>query len=272
MVVNVIKATGEKEPFSEDKLKISIQRAGISKDLESQVIEHVRSKLYENIQTSEIYRHIMEFLEKAPLYEKAKYSLKQAIMDLGPTGYPFEDFVAEILKKEGFTTKTRSLLSGACVNHEIDVIAQKQNERVMVEAKFHNEAGTRTEVHVALYTKARFDDVKNKYNLSQAWIVTNTKVTSDALAYALCANVKIISWSYPEKEGLRDLIEKFNLHPMTVLTTLSNNQKQQLLENHVVLCREILEQPSALNLIDIPEDRKKEVLEEIKAVCGSKFQ
>jgi len=271
-MVSVIKATGEKEEFSEDKVKISIQRAGIPKDLEAQVIEHVKSKLYENIPTSEIYRHIMEFLEKTPSYEKAKYSLKQAIMDLGPTGYPFEDYVAEILKKEGFTTKTRSLLSGACVNHEIDVVAQKQNERVMVEAKFHNEPGIRTEVHVALYTKARFDDIKDKYNLSQAWIVTNTKVTSDALAYALCANVKIISWSYPEKEGLRDLIEKFNLHPMTVLTTLSDNQKQQLLENHIVLCREILEQPSVLSLIDIPENKKKEVLEEIKAVCRSKFQ
>ncbi len=271
-MVNVIKATGEKEPFSEDKVKISIQRAGIPKALQPQVVEHVKSKLYENIPTSEVYRHIMEFLEKTPSYERAKYSLKQAIMALGPTGYPFEDFVAEILKVDGYTTKTRSLLSGMCVVHEIDVIAQKQNERVMIEAKFHNASGTRTDVHVALYTKARFDDIKEKYNLSQAWIVTNTKVTSDALAYALCENVKIISWSYPEKEGLRDLIEKFHLHPMTVLTTLSENQKQQLLENHIVLCKEIIEQPSVLDLIGIPEDKKKEVLEEAKAVCRSKFQ
>ena len=192
-------------------------------------------------------------------------------MDLGPTGYPFEDFVAEILKEDGYTTKTRSLLSGKCVTHEIDVVAQKQNERVMIEAKFHNAPGTRTDVHVALYTKARFDDLKDKYNLLQAWIVTNTKVTSDALAFALCENLKIIGWSYPEKEGLRDLVEKFNLHPMTVLTTLSQSQKQQLLENHIVLCKEIIQQPSVLDLIDIPEDKKKNVLEEIKAVCNLKI-
>jgi Holliday junction resolvase-like predicted endonuclease len=271
-MVNVIKATGEREQFSEDKVKTSIQRAGIPKDLQPQVVEHVKGKLYENIPTSEIYHHITEFLEKTPTYEIAKYSLKQAIMGLGPTGYPFEDFVAEILKMEGFTTKTRSLLSGKCVNHEIDVLAQKENERIMVEAKFHNEPGIRTDVHVALYTKARFDDIKDKYNLSQAWIVTNTKVTSDALAYALCENVRIISWSYPEKGGLRELIEKYNLHPMTVLTTLSSNQKQQLLENHIVLCKEIMEQPSVLDLIGIPENNKKAVLTEIKAVCRSKFQ
>jgi len=270
-MVNVIKATGDKEPFSEDKVKISIQRAGIPDELETQVVEHVKSKLYENIPTSEIYHHITEFLGKSSSYSKAKYSLKQAIMDLGPTGYPFEDFVSEILKEDSYTTKTRSLLSGKCITHEIDVIAQKQNKRIMIEAKFHNEPGIRTDVHVALYTKARFDDLKDKYNFSEAWIVTNTKVTSDALAYALCENLKIISWSYPERDSLRDLIEKFNLHPMTVLTTLSENQKQQLLEKHVVLCKKIMEQPSILDLIDIPQEKKKEVLEEIKAICNSKI-
>src|ERR1035437_1756824 len=125
-MVNVIKATGEKEPFSEDKVKISIQRAGIPKELQAQVVLHVKSKLYENIPTSEIYHHITEFLGKSAPYGKAKYSLKQAIMDLGPTGYPFEDYISEILKQDGYTTKTRSLLSGKCVIHEIDVIAKKE--------------------------------------------------------------------------------------------------------------------------------------------------
>jgi hypothetical protein len=271
MVFYVIKATGEREPFSEEKVKNSIQRAGIPEELKTQVIEHVKSKLYENIPTSEIYHHITEFLDKSSSYGKAKYSLKQAIMDLGPTGYPFEDFVSEILTADGYTTKTRSLLSGKCVIHEIDVIAQKQSEKIMVEAKFHNEAGIRTDVHVALYTKARFDDLKDKYNFSEGWIVTNTKVTSDALAYALCENLKIISWSYPEKNSLRSLIERLNLHPTTVLTTLSQSQKQQLLENHIVLCKTIMEQPSVLDLINIPQDKKNEVLKEIKAVCNSKL-
>ena len=266
MLINVVKATGEKEPFSEDKLKVSIQRAGIPKSLQAQVITHVKEKLYENIPTSEVYHHITEFLEQTSSPNRAKYSLKQAIMDLGPTGYPFEDFVAEILKKEGYTTQLRSVLSGRCVSHEIDVIAQKENKRVMIEAKFHNASGTRTDVHVALYTKARFDDIKEKYGLTEGWIVTNTKVTSDALAYALCENVKIISWSYPENESLRDLVEKYRLHPITVLTSLSQSQKQQLLENHTVLCKEITQNPTILDLLGIPQDKKKEVLTEIKLI------
>lgn len=266
MLINVIKATGEKEPFSEDKLKISIQRAGVPKELQSQAIAHVKEKLYENIPTSEVYHHITEFLGKSSTPSSARYSLKQAIMDLGPTGYPFEDFVAEILKKEGYATQLRSILSGKCVSHEIDVIAQRENKRVMIEAKFHNASGTRTDVHVALYTKARFDDIKDKYGLAESWIITNTKVTSDALAYALCENVKIISWSYPENESLRDLVEKHKLHPITVLATLSQNQKQQLMENHTVLCKEISDNPTLLDLLGIAQDKKKEVLAEIKLI------
>ena len=50
-------------------------------------------------------------------------------MDLGPTGYPFEDYVAEILKTEGYQTQVRQVLEGNCVSHEIDVIAQKKTKR-----------------------------------------------------------------------------------------------------------------------------------------------
>jgi len=112
-------------------------------------------------------------------------------MELGPTGYPFEDFVTEILKAKGYVTQTRSILLGKCVSHEIDVIAQKNAEKIMVEAKYHNAPGIHTDVHVSLYTKARFDDLKEKYQFSQPWLFTNTKITPDALAYALCVNMAL---------------------------------------------------------------------------------
>ena len=265
MVVNVLKATGEVEPFSEDKLKISIQRAGIAKNLQQETLEHVKGKLYQNIPTSEIYHHITEYLDKSSEAKAAKYSLKQAIMDLGPTGYPFEDFISQILKADGWTTQVRSILTGKCVTHEIDVIAQKNGKRVMIEAKFHNQPGTRTDVHVPLYTKSRFEDIKEKYNLDEAWIVTNTKVTADSLAYSLCVDMKIISWSYPEGGSLRELIDKYNLHPITILTTLSQSQKQQLLENHIVLAKEISEANLAL-LSELTPQKRKEVLNQIKSL------
>lgn len=268
-MVNVIKSTGEKEQFSEEKLRASIIRAGIPKTIEDQVINHIQAKLYENIPTSEIYNHIKEFLgSSSHPYSAAKYGLKQGVMELGPTGYPFEDFVAKVLDKEGYQTELRSILQGKCVSHEIDIIAKKENKKYMIEAKFHNGLGTRSNVHVSLYTKARFDDISAKYNFDQAWLITNTKVTSDALAYALCVNMKVISWNYPEKESLRDLIEKSKLHPITVLTTLSQNEKQKLLDSHIVLSKDICQNPSVLSDLRLPKDKLEKVVVESNFVCS----
>lgn len=267
-MVNVLKATGEKEEFSESKVRESIKRAGIPKDLEETVVSHVRGKLYENIPTSEIYHHIVEFLGKSPHpFTSSKYSLKQSIMHLGPSGYPFEDFIAEILKTEGYTTKTRQTLAGNCIQHEIDVIAEKDGKRIAVEAKFHNLPGIKTNVHVSLYTKARFDDIKEINHLDEGWIVTNTKVTDDAVTYAQCNRLKIISWSYPQDQSLRDLIEKSKLAPLTILSTLPQQELQQLLEQRVVLCKDLAKNPALINSLNISQQKKTEIRQEVEFVC-----
>jgi hypothetical protein len=267
-MVNVLKANGIKEPFSEEKLRYSIGRAGIPPKLQDQVLSHVKSKLYENIPSQEVYHHINEFLQNEPHPNVIRYKLKQALMELGPTGYPFEDFVTEILKSEGYSTQTRSILMGKCVSHEIDVIAQKDNEKLMVEAKYHNAPGIHTEVHVSLYTKARFDDLKEKHQLSKPWLFTNTKITPDALAYALCVNMGVVSWSYPERESLRDLIERHRLYPITLLSSLSEPQKQILLDNHLVLVSEILQNENCLDLLGLQNDKKGVITKEAKLISG----
>lgn len=265
MMVNVLKSTGVIEPFSQEKVLSSIRHARVPKELEEKIIAHVESKLYDNIKTSEIYHHILEFLgTSSSPFSKARYGLKQAIMDLGPTGYPFEDYVSDILKLEGYQTTVRQILNGKCVTHEIDIVATKDNIKSMIECKFHNNLGNHTHIHVSLYTKARFDDLKDIHKFNDGWLVTNTKITPDALNYAMCSNMKVISWNYPPNEGLRDLIEKSKLHPITVLTTLSQNQKQILLNKHIVLCKNI---PANINLLGLPEDKKQSVLQEAKFVC-----
>ena len=196
-MVTVLKASGEKEPFSEEKVLNSIERAGIPYDIQEQVLTHVKSKLYENITTGEIYDHIIEFLDASPSpFLATKYNLKKGIMELGPTGYPFEDYISEILKTQGYETKVRQILAGKCVTHEIDVIAEKGGKRIIVEAKFHNGAGIKSDVHVALYTKARFDDLRYQHHFDHALITTNTKVSSDALKYSLCCGITVINCDY----------------------------------------------------------------------------
>ncbi|HUD04669.1 MAG TPA: ATP cone domain-containing protein [Patescibacteria group bacterium] len=267
-MVSILKANGNKEPFSEEKLLDSITRAGIPPELQSKVLSHVQSKLYENIPSQEVYRHVTEFLQHEPHPGVVKYKLKQALMELGPTGYPFEDFVTEILKSIGYSTQTRQVLMGKCVSHEIDVVAQKDNEKLMVEAKYHNTPGIHTDVHVSLYTKARFDDLKEKYQLDRPWLFTNTKITPDALAYALCVGMGVTSWSYPQNESLRNLIERNKLYPITLLSTLSESQKQILLDNHVVLIKQIANSSNCLDLLGIQIEKKEQIIKEARSISG----
>lgn len=263
----IIKANGEKEVFSEEKLRISIHRAGVPDDLQDKVVEKITEKLYQNITTSEIYQYIIDFLDQTNHPAKTKYSLKRAIMELGPSGYPFEDFVAKVLNAHGFATNVRVIAQGNCISHEIDVVAQKDEKRIMIEAKFHNLVGTKTKVHVALYTKARFEDVKEKNNFHEAWLITNTKTTTDVITFLRCNNMKIISWGYPEGESLRDLIEKAGLTPITAVSELSRAQKQQLLVHHVVLCKDVCQNPSYLDILGLDPEKKEKVLREMEYAC-----
>lgn len=274
-MLNVLKADNTREPFSKKKLIESIQRAGIATSFYNKVIAHVERKVYDGISTKEIYHHITEFLEKsAQPYSRTRYSLKQAIMDLGPTGYPFEDYIAKILELEGFTIKIRQIVQGACIQHEIDIIASKHTinytniMKIMVEVKFHNRTGIKTNVHVPMYTKSRFEDIKNKYNLTQAMLVTNTKTTIDAIAYAKCVGMEIISWSYPDKKNLRDLVEKYQLFPITALASMPMLLKQKLLEQGIVLCTDICANQSLLDLFGLDRKSKDLILAESSFVCS----
>ncbi len=268
-MVSIIKATGEKEEFSENKLRQSILRAGVAKETVDEAISHIKDKLYENIPTSEIYKHIIEFLDtpKTP-FAKARYSLKKALMDLGPTGYPFEDYLAKLLSQEGYTTTVRNIVLGKCVSHEIDIIATKGNEKIMVEAKFHNSVGIKTDVQVALYTNARFEDVSAKHSFTKPLLITNTKITTDVITYAQCVGMDVLSWDYPEGNNLRDVVEKYNMFPITALTHLPATYKQNLLEQNIVLCNDVCLNPSLINTLSLSSEEKKHILEEAKALCN----
>jgi Holliday junction resolvase-like predicted endonuclease len=266
--MDVIKTTGDKEPFSEEKVLESIRRAGVPESLQQKALSHVKSVLKDNITTYEIYHHITEFLSHSEVpYTTGKYSLKQALMQLGPSGYPFEDYVSKLLEKKGYTTQVRQLLKGHCVTHEIDVVAEKDGKKSAIEAKFHNDLGNRSDLHVALYTQARFEDIRDFHKIDNTWIITNTKATTDAIAYGECVGMRIISWSYPAQESLRDVIEKEKLYPITALINLSIGQKRQLLDNHIVVCTDLSENLKLLDKLYLTPDQKRKVKEEIEFLC-----
>lgn len=269
------KASGEMEPFSQTKLRRSLERVHTSTESIEKVIALVEGELKNGDKTRDIYQKAFSLLKKYECPVASRYSLKQAIMQLGPSGHPFEKLVGEILASKGYLIEVGKIVSGFCVTHEIDVIALKDERHLMVECKFHNQPGTKTDVKVALYVEARFKDVEkawqknlghtNKFH--EVWLVTNTKLTSDAIKYAACSGMKTVGWNHPPKEGLEVLIDQTGLHPITCLTQLSNSQKQQLLESGIVLCKELLDNKSSLRTLGLSESKLTMVIKEMNQLC-----
>lgn len=272
----ITKASGQQAPFSPEKLKRSLLNVGASEDLAESIVDEIQPKLYAGISTKKIYRIAFNLLKNTSSPLAAKYHLKRGIMELGPSGYPFERFIGEILKQQGYTVIVSEIVKGKCVNHEIDVIAEKDHHHFMIECKYHNQPGTRSDVKIPLYIQARFEDVEEAWMLlpghgtkfHQGWVVTNTHFTSDAIQYGTCARLHLLGWDFPAKDGLKEQIDKLGLYPVTCLTTLTKIEKQQLLENDIVLCKEICHNENHLNTIDIEPSRIKSILEEGRQLCN----
>src|SRR3990172_5624940 len=216
----VVKASGEKEEFDIEKIKRTCLKAGATDSLANQIAREVEKRAHNGISTREILRITLKLLEKEKPFIAARYDLKGAIFRLGPAGFAFECLVAEIMKEQGFKARTHSLIRGFCVEHEVDVIATKDDKTYMMECKYHNLPGIYTGLREALYTYARFLDlVKGSENktcqkFDQPWLVCNTRFSDDAIQYSECAGLKLLGWSYPE-ENLREMIEKKKLYPIT---------------------------------------------------------
>lgn len=273
--INITKSSGETAPFSSGKLVQSLQRAGASEDVALDISDKVSTKLYEGMSTKKIYRIAFDLLKKADNPLAAKYKLKEAIMELGPSGYPFEKYVAAILNHQGYRVKVGEFVKGKCVNHEVDIIAEKDNQHFMIECKYHNQRGTISDVKIPLYIQSRFIDVEatwvqipghgNKFH--QGWVVTNTKFSTDAVQYGNCAGLKLLGWDYPNKESLREQINKSGLYPITCLTTLTKVEKQRLLDKKIVLCMELCKDHQLLMNIGISESRIEKILKEAHILC-----
>ena len=273
--VLVVKSNGESEVFNPTKLVASLLRAGAGESQANSILSHIQNELVSGITTNDIYRHAFDLLRHNSKPIAARYSMKRAISELGPNGFPFEKFLAEIFKAHGYQAATDQVVQGGCVEHEVDVVAWKGDELVMVEAKFHNEPGIKSDLKVALYVKARYDDLKSekfeyggkKRKITTFQLFTNTKFTDHAIRYAECKGLSLVGWNYPRKGNLEDLVTESNLHPLTSLVTLSRTEKRTLLDAGLVLCKDIVAHKESLASYGIDKQKIQPLLEEIAHLC-----
>ncbi len=278
--ITVTKASGEKELYDESKLRRSLANAGAGQEIVDEIANAIRDMLVDGISTRKLYKEAFRLLKKRSNRYAGRYKLKEALLELGPTGYPFEKFTAELLSRMGYQTKVGQIIEGDCVSHEIDVLAEKENEHFIVECKFHNRKDHKCNVKVPLYIQSRFLDVKSKWSSRPGhknkkhfgWVVTNTRFTEDATQYANCIGLKLLSWDYPRNRGLKDLISRVNLHPITCLSSLGDGDKQKLLEEDVVFCMQLCEDADVLKRLGMDDKLIRKVQKEANEICNSNHQ
>jgi len=273
--INIIKYSGDVVPFKSEKLINSLRRAKASDVVIEEIVEHIKDTIYDGITTKKIYQTAFNMLKRKSRVSASKYKLKKAIMELGPSGFPFEKLIGKIMGHEGFETKVGVIVQGNCVQHEVDVIAQKDNYHYMIECKYHSDQGRFCNVKIPLYIHSRFLDVEKQWEhqkgheakLHKGGVYTNTRFTTDAVQYGKCVGLLLTSWDYPMGNGLKDRIDKSGFHPLTALTTLTKSEKTKLLDKGIVLCKELHEKPTLLNQIGIDKTRHKKILEDSEALC-----
>ncbi len=275
--MKILKADGTTEEFKSKKLISSLKKAGANPSEISRIVRHVESALQEGMRTQMIYQKAFEMLRESGEPIAARYSLRRAVFGLGPTGFPFEDFLGKIFEAEGYTTKRRLILKGKCATHEIDLAAYSPSHSFVAEAKFHARPGVKSDLQVAMYSYARYLDLKSARvctedvcGIISLAVITNTKFTEAAISYAQCSGIDLISWDYPGNASLHQRIERLHIYPVTVLTGLSSTQKQQLLTGGTILCSEVTAKPQILQKLGLSGQRIDAVLKEAQALYGSK--
>ena len=270
----ISKADGTAEVFDPRRLVISLERAGAGEHTAERIADVITNSVVPGTSSKEIYTRAFALLRREARPIAARYALRRALLELGPSGHPFEDFISHLYRAEGWEVETRKVIKGKCVSHEVDFYAghPEQDEHIAAELKYHNDPGYKTDLKVALYVKSRFDDIFScdervrSCPIDRGLLVTNTKFTSEAIAYAECSGVELLGWGYPADNNLFVRMSRARIYPITALTGLSRTEKRFLIERGVTAVDEILQDRRILDSLHLPPGRVGELLAEAEAL------
>jgi len=272
----IIKADGSKEAFDPARLVVSLQRSGAGEYTAERIASTITNTVVPGVTSREIYTRAFSLLRKEARPIAARYALRRALLELGPTGHPFEDFISHLYRAEGWHVETRKIIRGKCVSHEVDFYASHQDQKTFLaaELKYHNDPAYKTDLKVALYVKSRFDDIftcdpaVRACPINRGILVTNTKFTSEAVAYAECAGVELLGWNYPMDNSLFMRMGHAAVYPITALTALSQAEKHILVERGIIAVDEVMRDRRALDPLHLTSERVGELLAEIEGLLS----
>lgn len=278
--MNIKKRNGEIEDYQATKLQDSIEKVGLTEVEAELIVKEIEAKRFKKtLTTRKLHQETFWLLRKRSNAAAARYNIKRAVQELGPSGYPFERFFGELLKALNYKVEVGVHLQGNCLTHEVDVLADKVDDkndfRMMTECKFKNRLTHKVDTQTVLYIQARFQDLSKFWQKDSSLpknhkvcVATNTGFTTDAIKYSECMQMLLVSWDYPRSgQNLKRLIEDTATYPLTCLTTLTKAEKQILLNEKLVLVRQVQVDESVLDVLNLSNRKRSKVLKEVRDLC-----
>ncbi len=223
---------------------------GANSEVAIQVAQEVEKTLYEGITTQEILQIIFTLMGERKPAVRHLFDLKYGISLMEPKP-EFEAFVRVLLAHGGFQVKPNTILRGLCGEHEVDAIATKDGLTYFVEAKHYFNYHALTGLDESRIARAIMEDMTDGFTsgvpeikIDRAMIVTNTRYSEHAINYGRCRGILQVGWASPEGFGLREVVEKHKLYPLSCLRGVSTETRLRLVEAGIVLIKQLLEQDS----------------------------
>lgn len=275
MAIQITKASGKTEDIDTEKLRNSLVKSGASDVLASDIIDRIIHEIAPLTSTKKIYRLAKKYLKQLNHASGLRYSLKRALFRLGPTGYPFEKYYSYLLESYGYKTRTGSIIEGRCVKHEVDVIAVGGEDVNFIECKYHNKPGATVDVKVTMYVESRFRDLSPVITAMypekkfRGWLVTNTRLTDDALQYAECNDFSVRSWGYPGNLSLEKMIEDKRLYPVTIVSGIQAGLISKLLKEDIILVKDLVDMNvrDIRRILSLPERKAAALKKQADELC-----
>lgn len=270
----IVKSTGETEHFRREKLRGGLKRAGVPAPLVDRVTNAVAERVKNGTTTRQIAALVHEQLKRESRAHYYRYTLREGLLRLGPAGFQFEKYVGSILEAYGYETSYPEELHGACVDHEVDILAKKDGRVIMVEAKFRNDFDYFVKLRDVMAAWARFQDLNDGAKLGkcpkfdEVWIVTNGKISSRSMKFGECKGIRLLGWNYPKDASFAHFVDHTALYPITVLPHLRPDELARMTEKNLMLCRDVAGRSSKQLARDVrvPAGRAESILHTCKMV------
>lgn len=272
--IMIQKASGDMEPFAPEKLLQSLRAAGADEGMAQEILLDIEKWLVSGVTTKKIYSRALSQLGHKRKTAASRYRIKDALMQLGSSGYPFEIFMGEIFSKQGFNVETGIVVQGQSITHEMDVIATGKGAQYLIECKYSQLQGSHVSIQVPLYVHSRVQDIielRKKMpeysNLEfSTWVATNTRFSTDSMQYSAFYGIKLISWDYPFGHGIKDLINETKTFPVTLLSTLHPQDAKRLIAQNIVTFTTLHSHRDALDSLNISEKKQALIIREIESL------